>query len=187
MNYNLYEFSKGPEKLKFHKTMYAIFSTLKYVNLAIIIIALIIAFSINNTGYFIAVLFLLSYILSWYVAKLFYNYYDYSFVEGSIRVIKVEHNKTRRLVVNFDAKNIISYGKVFGETFEKYNKNKTVKKYYACVDNATDNDLCIAFSNNGVDNLLIMPYDEGFLSVLIRYTGNRKLDKDFLESLKTNE
>ena len=44
-----------------------------------------------------------------------------------------------------------------------------------------------AASNNGVDNLLIMPYDEGFLSVLIRYTGNRKLDKDFLESLKTNE
>ena len=182
MNNNLYEFSKGPTNLKFHKTMYVIFSVLKYLNLTVIAFALVIGFSLNNVGYFFAVLFLASYLLSWYVARFFYNYYDYSYVDGSIRVIKVQHNKTRKLVVNFDAKNIVAIGKVFGETFEKHHKNKAVKKYYACADNATESDIRIYFSENGVNSLLIMPYDELFISVLVRYTGVRKLDKDFTET-----
>jgi hypothetical protein len=186
MNKNLYEFSKGPEKEKFHKVMHIIFKILQYLNLAIVGVSLVFAFSVTNVGYFFAVVFALSAILAWFVSTKFYNFYDYSYVEGSIRVIKVLNNQTRRLVVNFDAKNIISYGNIFGETYEKRYNDKSVKKHYASPISLGENDLAILYSENGTYNLLLMPYDENFVAVLSWATGKTKMDKEFKEKLIKN-
>ena len=186
MNNNLYEVSKGPENLKFHKTLYVIFEILKYLNIIVVALALILAVSISNTFFIVVALFAGSWLLAWWVGSKFYNFYDYCYVDGSVRIIKVIHNRTRRLVINFDAKNINSYGLVDGETYAKYIKDKSVKKLYASPDGLTIEDIAVYLTSNGIDYLLLIKYDETFMATLMRNTGVRKLDKSFIEKVKNS-
>ena len=187
MNNNLYEFSKGPSNLIFHKVFYYLFTILKLISTCGIAFSLVLAFSIDNNWYIVALIFVLSLIITWLSTKYFYNYYDYTYVSGSVRIVKIVNNKYRRLVTDFDAKNIISFGKVFGSTYNKYADDKSVKKYYASPDAITENDICIYYYENGEKALLFMPKDDRFLYVLSRYTGNRKIDEDFLKTIKNND
>ncbi|MBO5713272.1 MAG: hypothetical protein J6R88_03640 [Clostridia bacterium] len=187
MNYNLYEFSKGPTNIKFHKLVYGMLTAFNYATILFLAVSLVIAISMDNWAYVSVAVFLGAYFLTKYILKHFYNFYDYTFVSGSVRIIKVENNKRRRLLSNFDAKNMVSLGKVGGETYTKYVSNKQITKIVACPDGVCDDDIAIYYSENGENKLLIIPFDEMFLAVLTRYTGNRKIDKDFLETLKSND
>lgn len=186
MNYNLYEVSVGPKNEKTQKTFFVIFSILKYLNLAIIGLSLVLAISLNNLFYVIAVIFILSYLLCMFFSKKFYNFYDYSFVGGSVRIIKVVNNKIRRLTTDFDARNIISLGNLFGETYDKYIKDKNVKKLFASPNPLTENDIAIYFNKNGNDFLLLIEYDEQLIAAITKSIGAKKLDKSFIEKIKNS-
>ena len=186
MNYNLYEISVSPKNDKFQKTLYIIFTILKYLNLTVIGVSLVLTVSLFTYFIVVALIFVVSYLICLYFSSKFYNYYDYSFVGGSIRIIKVVNNKMRRLTIDFDAKNIISIGNVFGETYNKYYKDKSVKNLFASPNAFTEDDIVIYFNKSGKDYLLFLQYDEGFMTVITKYIGTKKLDKDFIEKIKNS-
>lgn len=185
MRNNLYEISVAPKNPGQQKTFLLIFNILKYLNLAVIGVCLVIAFSIYNLFYIVALLFVLSYILCLRISRMFYNFYDYTFVDGSIRIIKVVNNKMRRLVIKFDAKDIISVGNLFGETYNKRIKDKTVKNLFASPNPLTENDIAIYLSSGGKEYLLMLEYDEFFIVNVLRSSGINKLDKDFADKIKS--
>lgn len=112
----------------------------------------------------------------------FNNYYDLVFVDGEIAIVKVVNNVRRKLLHKFHVKTINMIGFCGGDTYNANFKDKNVKKYVV-TNVITDKDVCILCGE--VDKfLVVMPFDENFLSCIMRTVGSVKFEKEFLKKSK---
>ena len=115
----------------------------------------------------------------------FYNFYDYNFVDGSFRILKVVNNKYRRMVAVFDKSAVQGIGLINGETYNGCIKNSSVKKLYGFNKrDKDDSEIVVLLNINNASILLFLKYNEKFISYLLRSVGVAKFDKSFIEMLK---
>lgn len=183
-NSSLYEYSVPPKNQTFQKTMMIMLKTFRYLNVAAFVLFFIFALFVNTYFIILAGITAVAAIVLFFGGRLFYNFYDISYVGGSIRIIKVINNAYRRLAVTFETKDILSVGKIFGETFDKYSKDKSVKRIYASASRLTECDFCVLCHTKFGQTLIFMQYDEKFIGYLLRGAGIKVFDKDFIGYLR---
>ena len=180
-NNRYYEFNIQPNNEKREKFLMNFFKVFKIVSFALTILFSFIGFFFSNLGWVVAAFFLLFGIIFLKFQRRFYNYYDLVFVDGEITAVKVRNNLSRFVLKRFSTKNITKIGFAGGETYSLYIKDKSVKKIKVTKD-ITDRDVCIYCGD--VDRfMLIIPFDDKFLSCIMRFVGSLKFEKNFLGSV----
>ncbi len=183
MENNFYEFSLQPKNLKFQKFLAILFDVLSIVQMLLLLFIIIFYFVIELTSVMLGILATM--VIFMLIRNCFYNFYDYNFYDGEFKFIKLVNNKYRKKVAIFNNKEVISVGKVNGETFKKYFRDGTTRRLYAKNRfDLTDNDIVILFLQNNKYNLIILENDENFTSYVIRSVGVKKLDNDFISYVK---
>lgn len=183
MNNKYFEYGVSPKNEKREKSLMTIFMTFKIIFIVLTIIMGVFAFIFSNT-FWILVIFLLTIVivLSYFQSK-FYNFYDFVFVDGRVSLSKIINNKRRKPLVSFECKSIEKIGFLDGETCNKYVNDKSVKKIY--VNNSlTVKDVCFLVNTTESKTLILFPFNEHFLVQVLKYSGNNKLDKDFIDNIK---
>ncbi len=179
MESNIYEFSLEPKKPKFQKVMAITLNALSILYLILIFLC------IALWWFEIALIFLIQMILAMLIRNCFYNFYDYTYVDGDFRIFKLVNNKYRKRVAIFDYRNIISVGKMGGETFNNcYKDGVTHRKYAKNRFNAKESDIVVLIQKADKQILLILECDLKYTSYLIKQAGVKKLDKDFITYIK---
>lgn len=129
----------------------------------------------------IAVWFLLMVIFFMFVKSKFYNCYDFIFVTGDIRIIKVVNTRRRKKVLLFDSKNVYQVGRFESETYEKHKNTPGIKVIYAPSNKYTVDKpkYYIATVVDGVKYLLVLECTEKFLYHVLQFSGKHVLEKEF--------
>ena len=129
-----------------------------------------------------AVVFLLVGLFFGYFKNKFYNEYDYSFITGSIRISKIIANRKRKLIYNFDAKNIEKIGYYDSETYNKYQKSPGVKCVYLTSNQtpAEGKDFFYIVANvKGSKKLMLLECSKNMIRAFIKFTGISVLERGF--------
>ena len=113
----LYEESFNPTNLKFHKTVYIIYSVFFGAFLVAAIIVLALLFFIP--AYLLFAFLVLSAVAFWFLRTKVYYCIDLVFVSGHTRIVKVVNYKYRKKMLLFDYEDVTTIGKIGSETFEK--------------------------------------------------------------------
>lgn len=108
--------------------------------------------------------------------------YDYSVVGDEIRISKIKGNRKRIHVVNFTSYMIECMGKVGSKTFEKYDGQPNIQKYYY-----TKNELpsekkgffYIVASVESEKKLMILDCTERILACIIKTAKSTTLERDY--------
>lgn len=183
MNNKYFEYGVAPKNESKEKSLMMIFKIIKYVFVLIDVLVGYFAFMfINLLWVAFAISLTITLILNYFQNR-FYNFYDLVFVDGRIAVSKIVNNKRRKYLVKFECKSIEKIGFLGGETYEKYLKDKEVKNVYV-TDDLTSNDVCFLINTINKKTLLLLPYNEYFLVQVLKYCGNNKLEKTFIEKFK---
>ncbi len=179
MESNIYEFSLAPKKAKLQKALAITFNVISYVYFALIFLC------VFMWWFEIALVFLVQMIISMLIRNCFYIFYDYTYVDGDFRIFKLVNNKYRKRVAIFDYRNIVSIGKVGGETFNTfYRDGVTRRKYAKNRFNITENDIVVLLNHGDKQTLLFLSNDVKYTSYLVKSATVKKLDKDFIEYIK---
>ncbi len=187
MNNNMYEFSVAPVNEKFQKICYNIITVFMVLDIIIAIAALLLGLYFIDL-FILAIMLGIVALVCFFVRKKFFNFYDYIFIDGSIRIIKVVNNTKRKKVLVFDVKDIRSIGIVGGSTYEKFINYKEVKKLYGLAKGEVmDGDYVFNVYLDGTNYLLFLRKNENFLRYIVKMIGTTKLDKDFIEEIKKSE
>ncbi len=183
MESSIYEFSLQPNKPKLQKFLYITFEILSLIQMVILLVNIIVFFVVETVVWLLGVFSaMITFML---LRNCFYNFYDYSYVDGEVRISKLVNNKYRKKVVRFNCRNVVSIGKVNGETYNNHNRDNVTRKIYAKSRfSVTDKDIVVLFEQDSRLYLLIMANDETFTSLMIKSAGVKKLDKDYIAYLK---
>ena len=178
MNNNKYvEFNVKPKNEKREQIIMNILKVIKFIAIILAFMMFYLAFTFNNYFWILFVsLGLFALLLHYFQVKL-YSFYDVIFIDGDVTITKVVNNVKRKRILSFTYKNVEMIGKMGGETYLKYLKDKTVKKLYL-TDDITVNDVCI-YINGTTDYLIIMPYNDRFLASILRFLTKQKFEKTF--------
>ena len=116
-----------------------------------------------------------------FIKSKFYNCYDYIFVTGDIRIIKVVNTKKRKRVLLFDSKSVYQVGRYESETYEKHKNTPGIKVVYAPTNKYTVDKpkYYIATVVDGVKYLLVLECTEKFLYHVLQFSGKHVLEKEF--------
>ena len=182
MNNKYFEYAIKPKNENREKTIKNILFALKISFIVLTVVFGYFAFMFSNLMWVLFGVFLtVSLVLNYFQHK-FYCFYDLIFVDGDVSVTKVINNVKRRRLLKFSCKKIEKIGFLGGETFNKYIKDKSVKKYYV-TESLDGGDVCILIDD--VDKkMLLFPYEEYFLVQVLKYAGPNKLEKQFIEKIK---
>lgn len=111
-----------------------------------------------------------------------YNCYDYIFVSGDVRVIKVVNTKKRKKVISFDSKDVYQVGRYESETYEKHRSMPNVKVIFAPSNRQEVEEkpkYYIAANVDGVKYLVVLECTEKFLRYVLQFAGKPVLEKDY--------
>ena len=179
MESNIYEFSLQPQKLKLQKTLAIVFNVLSIIYLVLVV------FFVALWWFEIALMFFINMILAMLLRNCFYIFYDYTYVDGDFRIFKLVNNKYRKKVEIFDSRNVISIGKIGGETYNNCNKDGVTRKKYAKNRfKLKQTDIVVLLQKQDKQILLILEHDIKYTSYLIKKAGVKKLDKDLIAYIK---
>lgn len=180
---NLYEYSVKPNNEKKESFKMKLFRILKYVTFILTVLTAWFAFLWSNFLWVLAGIFLLLGIVFAYLQSTYLNYYDFSYVEGEFKLVKVKNGLKRKLIVKTSGKFITKIGKVNGETYNRKVGDKSVKKIVA-TDKVNCDDVVFLIENDEVNLLIITKYNEQFMAHVIKNVGVRQLDGDYVSYLR---
>ncbi len=180
MNNRYFEFNVKPQNESKDKTLYLTFKITKFVFILISVVFFYFAFMFDNIFWFYFVITLTITLVLWYFQLKFYNFYDFIFVDGDVSVVKIINNVRRKNLIKFNVKSIVKIGLVRSLS-TTYLNDKNIKKIYA-FNKLKSNDVYILV-DNGEKSILYLPYDEQFMSGVLRYNAYNKLDKDLISML----
>jgi hypothetical protein len=123
----------------------------------------------------------LTLVLMYYVKAKLYNCYDYIFVTGDVRIIKVVNTKKRKKLVVFDSKDVFQVGRFESETYEKHKNAPGVKVVFAPTNKyvADKPKYYIGATVDGVKHLIVLECTEKFLYYVLQFSGKHLLEKEF--------
>lgn len=129
---------------------------------------------------FFAVWFLASGLFSNYIQRKYYNAYDYIFVTGSVRIIKVRNTKVRKRVLLFDATDVAQIGQYESDNYVKASKMPGVKVVFAPENKYIDEKpkYYLSVTTDGNKYLLVLECSKKFLSYITMFSRRTVVDKE---------
>ncbi len=120
-------------------------------------------------------------VLVLYIRSKQYNCFDYIFVTGDIRIIKVINTKKRRKMIIVDSKDVFQVGRYESETYNKYKNMPGVKVVFAPTNKfvADKPKYYLAATFEGVKYLIVLECTEKFLRYVLQFSGKHVLEKEF--------
>ena len=107
--------------------------------------------------------------------------YDYSFVSGELRIVKVFQNK-RKVVTRLECKNILQIGDAETDSYARLEKDPAVQKVIC-----TSNDVAEAgkfymyiLANDGGKKMYILECREVLLMHIMRFVSRSVLASDYI-------
>lgn len=187
MNEVCYEETAFPYDYKKQKVFYIICKVLIGISIAIaIFFGILFLFTPLDDGSWIfpvsiVVWSILSIVLLMFIKSKLYCCYDYIFVTGDIRIIKVVNTKKRKKLVIMDSSNVFQVGRFESETYIKHTKAPNVKIIYAPTNKFVVDTpkFYIAGVVDGVNYILVLECTEKFLVQVLKFAGKHVLEKDF--------
>ncbi len=183
MREDFYECSVGPQNIKLQKTLYTIYQILFIISAILTGIFLYFwLFIFGDLGFAIlAASFLLIAIGLYFVRRKLYLFFDYTYISGELRIVKVINAKTRKLFLKLDLKGVNQVGKVGSQSFEKLYTEKQHKLKIATPNGLrSENQLFyIAVNLDGERLLVILECEEKLLSYIVAYRGRGIVEKDY--------
>ncbi|MBE5744004.1 MAG: hypothetical protein E7358_04750 [Clostridiales bacterium] len=180
-NDKYYEFNIAPKNESSELIIKNVLMVLKCCFFALTIFFLIIALFVNFSWFIFLFCLIVTLILLFFQRR-FYNFYDIIFIDGFLSVVKVINNKKRKTLYRFDVKKINKIGFVGGSIYNANINDKNVKKIFT-VNTESIDDVCIHVKDTS-ETLILLPYDERLFYCLIRFLGNSKLEKEFIDRIK---
>lgn len=110
-----------------------------------------------------------------------YNCYDFIFVSGDVRIVKVVNTRKRKKMIVFDSKNVFQVGRFGSETYNKIKNTPNIKTVYAPT-NKREYEIpkyYVAVAMDGVKYLVVLECTEKFLRYVLQYSGKTVLEKEF--------
>ena len=107
--------------------------------------------------------------------------YDYSFVSGELRIVKVYQNK-RKVVTKLECKNILQLGDADSDSYERLAKDPAVQKV-VCTSNAvadTGKFYMYILANDGGKKMYILECREVLLMHIMRFVSRSVLASDYV-------
>ncbi len=194
MRSDLYENTAAPQNLKTQTVFYKIYNVAFIVCCVIIFIllnvCLIVEIKAIPSLLIIAGFFLISAIICSFIKRRLLMFFDYSYISGEVRIIKVINGKSRKRFLIFQCRDIYKIGNVGSEDFEKIYCASNVKKKIATPNGFNaNNKLYYIAAKVGSDNyLIVLECDETFISYVINASGRTVVEKNFKKcSIDYNE
>ena len=185
MNNNKYfEFNISPKNEPMQRFLNKLMFSLKVVVIIITVIIAYFAFMMSNSLWILTALSASIAVVLHLIQLRFYNFFDLIYVDGYLSIVKVYGNVKRKNLIRFDCKSIVKVGLAGGETYYQYLKDKQVKKIYTN-ESVTSDDI-VLFVDDTEKYLIFMPYEERFLSNIIKMNGISKLEKGLIEKIKNS-
>jgi len=111
-----------------------------------------------------------------------YSCYDFIFVTGDIRIVKVVNTKKRKRIIVFDSSDVFQVGRFDSETYNKHRSAPGVKVIYAPTNKYEVEDkpkYYIGATVDGVKYLVVLECTEKFLVHVLQFAGKQVLEKEF--------
>lgn len=181
MSSSFLEISISPNDERKQKRIYLTLFISKIISIILSAVFFINAFFVSNVYWFPFVVFAcLGVILSVFQSR-YYNFYDYSFILGSVRTNVVINNKKSKPFANFECANIIKAGNINSDFYVKNVQTRQYKVYKATQNELTEYDT--AFLVQGIKDvrIIVLQFDEKFLSKILSSSQIHKYDKEYLK------
>ena len=182
MREDFYECSAGPQNEKTQRTFYNIYQALFIVLIIALCITLYFYLIFMDAGFAVISAFILIFgIVIFFVKKKLLCYYDYTYVSGEVRIVKVINCKRRKTKLVFDSKEVFQVGKVGSESYETLKQRPNIKVIMTSPNGfSAENQLFyVATKINGEDSLIIMECNEKLLSFIVAQRGRSVIEKDY--------
>ena len=182
MREDFYETSIGPQNERSQSVFYKIYHVSSVILFIIFGVMLYLLFMIGDFGFVVlSVLSLICAIITVIIKRKLMNFYDYTFVSGEVRIVKVISGKTRRLKHKFESKDVYQVGKVGSETFNKLKATPGIKVSVVTPNglNAEKQLYYVAVKTLSENTLIILECEEKLLSHIVSYRGSSIIEKDY--------
>lgn len=182
MREDFYESSVGPQNLKSQKALYTVYHVLFIISIIAFIVTFYLWFMLGDSGFiFLMVCFVLSSVLFYFIRRRLYLFFDYTYISGEIRIVKVLNAKARRLFLKIDCKSIYQVGKVGSDSFNKLYEANGIKKKIATPNglNAENQLFYLAATVENENTLIVLECEEKLLSFIVAYRGRNIIEKDY--------
>lgn len=181
MRDDFYENTAAPQNEKMQKVLYSIYNVVFAVFIIALCVFLYLLLMLGDSGFI--TLFVLSVVCAvgvFFVRRRLLTYYDYTFIGGEVRIVKVINGKTRRLFCVINCRDVFQIGREGSPSFENLCAAPNVKKRYATANGKNVEGLYyVALSSNGEKSVIIMECDEKMLSYIAAYCGRSVIEKDY--------
>lgn len=183
MKEEFYECSCAPQNSKTQKVFYVIYNVLFIISCVALAIFLYMFFLFpKDFGFLFLVVFSIIFGLTFFfIKRRLMCCYDYTFVSGEVRIVKVISGKTRKRFLIFDCKDVYRLGKVGSDTFEQLIKTPNIKKKMATPNGyvATNQLYYIGVKQGEQNYAVILECDEKFLAFVAEKAGRSVIEKDY--------
>lgn len=182
MREEFYENSASPRSEKGQKVIYTIYNVLFGLSVAASVILLLLLLMTFDTGFIVLTcLAIIFAVVLYLIRKKILTYFDYTFISGEMRIVRVINGRYRRKFLVFDCKDVFLLGKVGSESFERLYSTPRIKKRMATPNGfGSDKQLYyVGVDIQGEKNIVIMECDEKMLSFIASYAGRNAIEKDY--------
>ena len=180
-NSSFLEVSIAPSNEKKQKTTYLILFYSKIAVFIVMINCFINAFFVDSIFTFPFAFLVFAFLVLWYFQSKVYNFYDYAFVMGSVRINIVENNKKSKPFINFDCNKILKAGNVNSAFYLENLQTKQYKVYKATQNELTIYDTVFLVQCAKEVKIAILQFDEKFVSKILSCSLLQNYDKEYLK------
>lgn len=182
MREEFYENSAVPQNQKGQKILYTVYNIVFYLSIISLVFFLYMFFLFGDKGFLLLCIFPIALgVPVFFIKRKFCTCFDYTFISGEVRIVKVINGKARKKFLFFDSRDVYQLGKVGSESFEKVKVTPSIKTKMATPNGYnTQNQLYyVAITLAGEKMIVIMECEEKFLSYIVSYTGKQIIEKDY--------
>lgn len=185
MREELYESTVAPQNLKAQKAFYIFYNVLFTACCVAAFLLIYLIFVIDITAV-PALLIFLGFVVvfatvCYIIRRKLLLYFDYIYISGEVRIIKVINGKSRKKFLIVQCKDIYKLGMVGSKTFEKLRSTPGIKRKIATPNGmGAQNQLYyLAAKCGGENTLIILECKEELLSYIVNYSGRSIIEEDF--------
>lgn len=182
MREDFYETSVAPSNEHKQKRLLTFYNVLFVLAILFFVVTIYFWLLTFDTGFiFLFVPALIFGVLLWFLKRRICAYFDYTYISGEVRIVKVINGKSRRKFLVFDSKSVIQVGKVGSGSFDKLFDSGNCKVKIATPNglNAEKQLYYVYLKVDNEDTLLILECDERFLSFIVSNRGKNIIEKDY--------
>lgn len=175
------------------KTKYKICQIASNVFLAIGIVLLIFTFYIPMDALFIWLFVCSWFFVCWFVLFKIKNRfnvsYDYTFVSGELRIVKVFNVNKRKLVSKIQAEDIIQLGDVDNTSFDNLRADPNTKMVFCSANDEPTSDKFFMYilANDDGKKLYVLECREVLLMHILRFVKRTTLESDYVSQEKKKQ